>query len=261
MVQRSRDPLYRGVDLRIEKHHFHRHQESLVQPMKKTKEEITNPALTTKLRKVLKDGRMVVTALPLTPEIHLYLLAQDYPKRGFAGEEVKAIMDEPPYWAFCWGSGQVLAKWILEHKEIFQQKTVLDFGAGSGVAAIAGALCGADKVIALDIDPVAREAIQANGELNRVSVETCDDLASVSGDLDIIVAADVLYDRENLPCLERFTCLAPMVLMADSRVKNLRGGPYRMIAQGEAPTCPDLEESAEFRKVIIFEAKWPETIG
>jgi predicted nicotinamide N-methyase len=258
MVLRNRDPLYGRVALRIEKHHFHQHQTSLAPPMKRTKDPITSLELTARIQKVLMDGSIVATALPLTPEIHLHLLAHDYPKRGFASEEAKAIMDEPPYWAFCWASGQVLAKWILEHREIFQRKTVLDFGAGSGVAAIAAAYCGADKVIAVDIDPLAREAIQANGELNGVSVETRDDLASASGDLDIIVAADVLYDRENFLYFERFTSLAAMVLVADSKVKDLRGGPYQMIAQGEASTCPDLEESAAFRKVTIFEAKRPE---
>ncbi len=46
--------------------------------------------------------------------------------------------------------------------------TVLDLGTGSGILAIAAARLGAAHVLALDIDPVAVEAAQANVQLNGV---------------------------------------------------------------------------------------------
>jgi ribosomal protein L11 methyltransferase len=53
-----------------------------------------------------------------------------------------------------------------------QGKTVIDYGCGSGILAIAAALLGAKKVIGVDLDPQALEATQANAERNGVEIET-----------------------------------------------------------------------------------------
>ena len=42
------------------------------------------------------------------------------------------------------------------------------------------------------------------------------------------------------------------VLIADSRIKDFDMPPYRRIAQREASTLPDLDESPEFRPVSIY---------
>ncbi len=207
--------------------------------------------LAEKLRQVLKEARLVPAALPLTPEIRLYLLNDDYPHSAFTDEERRILMDEPPYWAFCWSSGQVLAQWLRDCRADLAGKRVLDFGAGSGVAAIAAALYGARSVAALDIDPLSREAIQANADLNHVTIETATDLRSLEGHFDVILAADVLYDRDNLPLLKVFAELAPRVVVADSRIKEVPE-PYRIIGRGQAVTCPDLDEPDEFSAVRIF---------
>jgi predicted nicotinamide N-methyase len=107
-------------------------------------------ALTTELRRVLKDARLAPTPLPLTPDIRLYLLNDTYPQDRLSPEEIGRLMDNPPYWCFCWASGQVLARWIMDHRALFSGKSVLDFGAGSGVVAVAAAICGAHPGIALD---------------------------------------------------------------------------------------------------------------
>ncbi len=207
--------------------------------------------LTEKLRGVLKDALLVPAALPLTPEIRLYLLNPDYPHRSFTDEERRVLMDEPPYWAFCWSSGQVLAKWIRDCSAHIAGKRILDFGAGSGVAAVAAALCGAESVVALDCDPLSLEAIKANAALNGVALEATDALDSRGGQFDIIFAADVLYDRTNLSFLEVFTKLAPRVVVADSRIKAVPA-PYQVIGTGHAVTCPDLDEPDELSFVRIF---------
>ncbi len=36
-------------------------------------------------------------------------------------------MNEPPFWSFCWSSGQVLARWIMERKELVEGRRVLAF--------------------------------------------------------------------------------------------------------------------------------------
>lgn len=51
-------------------------------------------------------------------------------------------------------------------------KTVIDYGCGSGVLAIAAALKGAKRIICVDTDPQALTATQANAERNHVTLET-----------------------------------------------------------------------------------------
>ncbi len=53
--------------------------------------------------------------------------------------------------------------------QTFENKNILDFGAGSGILAIACLLKGASQAIAVDIDPLAVKASQDNGQLNCVS--------------------------------------------------------------------------------------------
>ena len=210
--------------------------------------------LTEKMRRLLKNAKIVETPMPLTPEIRLYLLSSDYPQGALTDEEKHVLMDEPPFWAFCWSSGQVLAKWILDFREDLSGKRILDFGSGSGIAAIAAALSGAREVIALDTDPLSRGAILANAELNKVTIATTDNLAFVRDDFDVILAADILYDRNNFQLLDIFNERSQRVIVADSRVKELPE-PYEKIGYGTAVTCPDLDEPKEYRHVGIFASK------
>ena len=149
----------------------------------------------------------------------------------------------------------LLAKWILERKELVEGRRVLDFGTGSGIVAVAAARSGARSVVACDIDPVSLEAVKANAELNRVEIAASKDFESAAGEgLDVILAADVLYDAEVLPLVKRFPALASDVLLADSRVRDLSLPPYQKIGQGLAVTCPDLQEPVEFRQVSLYAA-------
>ena len=74
--------------------------------------------------------------------------------------------------------------------------------------------------------------------------------------IDLIIVADVLYDKANFPWLRRFLERASEVLVADSRVKDFDHPPYRQIARRDSCTLPDLDESAEFRDVRIYHAYW-----
>jgi predicted nicotinamide N-methyase len=214
-----------------------------------------HPGLTEQIRRVLKSGKITATRLPLTPEIQLYLLNEDYPQHNLPREETQALMNEPPFWSFCWSSGQVLARWLMERRELVKGKHVLDFGSGSGIVAVAAALSGARKVIACDIDPVSLEAVTANADLNHVEIEVSRDFESSSPEgFDVILAADVLYDAEIFPIVRRFPDLASDVILADSRVRDLTLEPYRKIDHGVAVTCPDLQEPEEFRQVSIYAA-------
>ncbi len=66
-----------------------------------------------------------------------------------------------------------------------KEKTVIDYGCGSGILAIAAALLGAQKVIGVDTDPQALEATQANAKRNGVEIDTYlpDDCPAISCDV------------------------------------------------------------------------------
>lgn len=177
--------------------------------------------------------------------------------RAYSWEEMERIMAHPPHWAFCWAGGRALAARLLEAPHLVRGKTVLDFGCGSGVVGIAAALAGADRVLACDRDPVALEAARTNARLNRVTLVPCGSLAEVSDAVDLVLASDILYDLDNLSLLDRFLDLAPEVLLADSRVKDLHRPPYRPTAEIRARTMPDLGEPEEHGRVLIYHARRP----
>ncbi|MEO9749571.1 MAG: 50S ribosomal protein L11 methyltransferase, partial [Marinobacter sp.] len=167
-------------------------------------------------------------------------------------EEAQAVVAEPAYWSFCWASGQVLAAYILAHPHLVKGKKVLDFGSGSGVVAIAAAMAGAREAIACDIDQAALDAAAANARLNGVSVTLSADWATRPSDVDVVTAADVLYDPENRPLLSEFRRAAPLVILADSRLRNLDDDHYRQQDVIEGRTWPDLNEFEEFNRVRVY---------
>ncbi|MFC3151556.1 class I SAM-dependent methyltransferase [Litoribrevibacter euphylliae] len=214
--------------------------------------------LTQRLHYSLPTAQLIESKMPLTPWLKLWLLNDSNMDRPFSPEEVRVIWEAPPYWCFCWASGQIMAKYIEEHPETVRDKVVVDFGAGSGIAAIAAAKFGAKRVIACDIDEDAIMSCKANAELNNVGIEFSDDFFELIQKMDtpdIILAADVLYDRDNIPLLTELRKNCQSILMADSRVKNLDVDGYQAFSEGHAETLPPLERFDEFKHVIIYAAQ------
>ncbi|NND67419.1 MAG: methyltransferase [Halioglobus sp.] len=201
---------------------------------------------------IIPGGELTFQRLPDCPALELLLLDAHYPQQGLTAEDVQRVMDNPLYWVFCWASGQVLARRLLDNPAWVAGRRVLDFGAGSGVAGIAAKLAGAKDVIACDQDPMALESCAVNARRNGVEIALADDFDQVSGAVDLIVVADVLYDRGNFPWLERFVERSPRVLIADSRVRDFDYPPYRQVATQDSCTLPDLDESQEFRHVKLY---------
>lgn len=201
---------------------------------------------------MVEDATVSIQTLPQCPSIKLWLVEPNSMRRRFSQEEILRIQDNPSYWAFCWASGQVLAREILANPHWVAGKKVMDFGAGSGVVAIACVLAGAKEVIACDIDQDALLACAANAELNSVNYRLHQDLFSFNEPLDVLIAADVLYDRANLPFLSTFLEMAEDVIVADSRVRNFNYPPYQGHGHFDSFTVPDLDEFDEFRRVNLY---------
>lgn len=215
---------------------------------------MTLTALEMALQQVLPDARLSATPLAGVPELQLWLLDPDNLSRAFASDETQRLLEQPPYWGFCWGSGLALARWILDHPERVRGKRVLDFGAGSGIVALACSAAGARCSIACDLDPSARLASQLNAELNALPLALAEDYFAVTGELDMIFAADVLYDQDNHGFLEHFRGRATEVMIADSRVRDLQHPGYQRLATLAGQTWPDLGEPLIFREVALYQA-------
>ena len=211
-------------------------------------------ALQQSLSELLGDARLVVTDLPDT-SLKLWLIDAQNMNRAFTPDETRRILYEPPYWAFCWASGLALARYLADQPHWVKGKRVLDFGAGSGVAAIAAAKAGALEVLACDLDPLALAACQANAALNQVQLSYSSDFFGEADRFDLILVADVLYDCENLPLLDQFLTRGQQTLVADSRVRDFRHPLYRQLESLKALTLPDLAEPHEFRNVSLYHAQ------
>ena len=188
------------------------------------------------LHELLGDARLVAETLPDT-ELRLWLIDAANMDRAFNPEETRRILDEPPYWCFCWASGLVLARWLAERPDWVRGKRVLDFGAGSGVAAIAAAKAGAAEVVACDLDPLALAACRANAALNGVELRYSQDFFGEADRFDLILVADVLYDRANLPLLDQFSAEAgkrwwPTPACGTSPIRCTGAWTYSMHAPG-----------------------------
>jgi predicted nicotinamide N-methyase len=204
------------------------------------------------LATVVPHASLQATSLPLCPDLQLYLLAEDCQQGPYSATQTELIMRETPYWCFCWASGQAMARFLLDDPSWVKNKSVLDFGSGSGIAGIAAHKAGAKRVVACDIDMHALSATQLNAQLNQTRLEFRDDLYKVDEVFDIALVADVLYDRENWPLLDDIQKVAKQILVADSRVKKMPSLHYRVIDNMNATTLPDLNEFDEFKSVVFY---------
>ena len=206
------------------------------------------------LRRILPDARLQITAPPDVPQIKLALINSDFQTGPLPASVMHAVIAKPAYWAFCWGSGLALARWLLQNPEVVANKRVADVGCGCGIGAIAAKMAGAAHVIACDNDPDALVNAQANARLNDVHLAFCADVANLDGDLDLILMADVLYDKSNYPLLSRAKSLANSIIVADSRVRKIDDLAFAVFHTSEALTYPNLGEFDEFREVQFFRA-------
>jgi len=140
-------------------------------------------------------------APPLVPEIRLHLATEVVPLWRKTEEELEAQGIPPPYWAFAWAGGQALARYLLDNPHEVSGRSVLDFGCGSGLVAIAAAKAGAACVLANDIDAFAVVAASLNAAANGSTISTTsDDVIGSPAECDVILLGDMCYER---PLAER----------------------------------------------------------
>ena len=94
-----------------------------------------------------------------------------------------------PGMAFGTGSHpttRLCLEWL--ERKVTDGASLLDYGCGSGILAIAAARLGAREVLGVDIDPQAVSAAQSNAERNEVSARFADSAREIKGQFDIVVA-------------------------------------------------------------------------
>ncbi|MCM5570691.1 50S ribosomal protein L11 methyltransferase [Burkholderiaceae bacterium FT117] len=104
-----------------------------------------------------------------------------------AGDRVPIVLD--PGLAFGTGSHpttRMCLEWL--DANLAPGATVIDYGCGSGILAIAAARLGAGRVVAIDIDPQAVESTRDNAANNRVEVEAREPGGAPPEPADVVVA-------------------------------------------------------------------------
>lgn len=198
-------------------------------------------------RRQFIEAHTKLDAAPLTPGVRLWLAteATELWEASEAFLEAKGL--PPPFWAFAWAGGQAMARYVLDHPETVASKRVLDFGAGGGLVAIAAMLAGAKSALAADVDAFAATATQLNAAENGVVVQTdTGDATKLDHqDFDVILAADVCYERapaaEATGWLRQAAAAGVDVLMGDPGRSYFAGAGFLELATYDVPTPTELE--------------------
>ncbi len=200
-----------------------------------------------------------LVAPPLVPEIKLHLATEVVPLWQLTEEELEARGVPPPYWAFAWAGGQALARYVLDHPATVARKSVLDFGSGSGLVAIAAAKAGAARVTAADVDRFAHAAIELNATANGAIVDaTTDDLIGSDGNWQVILVGDMCYERplaeRLLAWLQERMRRGAVVLLGDPGRSYFPKDGVERLDTFRVQTTRDLEDR-EIRETSVYKLK------
>ncbi|RWP36918.1 50S ribosomal protein L11 methyltransferase [Mesorhizobium sp.] len=170
---------------------------------------------------------------------------------------------QPPYWAYAWAGGAVLARYILDRPETVAGLRVLDLGAGSGLVGIAAARAGASEVIASEIDRNGVAALGLNAAANGVAIAVVgeDITAGPPPPVDVVAAGDLFYRQDLadrvIPFLDRCLAAGINVLIGDPGRAYLPRSRLRLLAEYQVP---DVGQGAATKPSGVFSFE-PEQLG
>ena len=177
-------------------------------------------------------------------------LADDVLALWRATQDETGDADAPiPYWAFAWGGGLAIARFLCDQPQVVSGRRVLDLASGSGLCAIAAMNAGAAAVTAVDIDPFACAAIAINARANarRLNVVCADILdEEPPHDVDVILAGDCWYEERfaarATAWLQRAAERGIEVRIGDPDRRYLPLDAVRRLATYEVRSTTDLED-------------------
>jgi predicted nicotinamide N-methyase len=139
-------------------------------------------------------------------------------------------------------------------------RSVLDFGAGGGIASLAAAKAGAARVVANDIDPWALTTIALAAARQDLTIELLDtDLTAnpkISERFDLVLCSDLAYERRMAPrqraLLQHARNHGARVLIADAGRTYFDATGLSKIASFTIDVPRDLE-GVEVRVASVYE--------
>ena len=162
----------------------------------------------------MREERIVIAGREL-------LIARPDDPEGLIDEQRFEEDEFLPYWAELWPSGLALARYLAELD--LTGISVLELGCGLALPSIAAAWAGAE-VLATDWAPEAVVLAARNASANGTDIRTAvlaweDSVGLEYGRFQLVVAADVLYERRNarplLDLLEAIVAPDGEALIAD----------------------------------------------
>ncbi|ESY84806.1 50S ribosomal protein L11 methyltransferase [Mesorhizobium australicum] len=204
-------------------------------------------------------ANMRLASVPALPEIRLYT---SHPSSGLRrlveDDDADSQEPQPPYWAYAWAGGAVLARYVLDHPEIVAGRRVLDLGAGSGIVGIAAAKACAGAVMAAEVDRNGVAALALNAAANGVTITIMgnDITTGPPPAVDLVLAGDVFYGQGvalgMMPFLDRCLAAGIEVLVGDPGRAYLPRSRLRLVAEYKVPDFGEakdasLKPSAVFR--------------
>lgn len=198
---------------------------------------------------------------PAVAEISLYT-AHPASGLGKLGNQDIYGNDHPPYWAYRWAGGTVLARYILDHPAMVAGLHVLDLGAGSGIVGIAAAKAQATTVVCVDTDPYAAIASRMNAAVNAVNIDTiCKDILDDDPpEVDMIAVGDLFYASDIagrvVAYLDRCITAGIKVLIGDPGREYLPHHRLRILSKYSVPDFGNgSAASTDTSAVYLFESK------
>lgn len=194
----------------------------------------------------------------LVPEIEIWQASELVPLWTALDLDVDGHA-EPPYWAFAWPGSAALARFVLDRPEIVTGRSVLDVGAGGGLAAIACARAGAARVVANDVDPWSLAMAERNAVGNGVGIETDGrdrlDTEDADDPFDVVLIGDLFYARDLARRASRFVRrrvdAGRVVLIGEPGRNYALDAGVRCVATYRVPTTRELENRDAVRVRVL----------
>lgn len=167
----------------------------------------------------------------------------------YTPEKDEMIIELDPGMAFGTGTHETTRMCVLAlEKNVENSSTVFDIGTGSGILAIAAAKLGADKVIGVDLDPVAVDSAFENVEYNKLkNIEILHGnlMDVVDGKADLVVA----------------NIIAEIIVVLVDQVKEFikQGGVFissGIIKERESMVVEKLNNSGFVIKETMYDGEW-----
>lgn len=206
----------------------------------------------------LLDAYAPLTPVPLCPDIAAFS-AQSLVVIWQAAEQVAGEVLPSPFWAFPWPAGIALARTLLDEPALVRGKSVIDVGAGGGVASLAAARAGAARIVACDIDPWAIAVTRLAAQRQGLTVETLEADATADAalldDFDVVLCGDLGYDRGAAPreraAIERAVDRGAFALIGDAGRTYFDSGGLELMASHVIEVVVDLE-GCERREARVY---------